>query len=294
MWYKKQQGEMMNIKRAITTTAGLALATGLTMGLASTASASTTPTYCTSSFFQKCAAIKITGVSIGTPPGYYPTPAGPVIDVTSSAEFSGAGVQVTDFRLLVDGKLAPEYDTYFGSGSVGVLYGADPGISISTDGYNPNERIPGTLWPVSPGKHVLTTEVIGVNGAVLATSPSYTVAVPAQGPAVEPTLTWAYAPQWTYESYEAFTVSSAVPVILDAPTSVLTFDVPAGVTVDGSNFNDSNNDGTVTQAGNTVTLTMSAGLSLSNTYPLIVEFWDVIPPVAISSVTLDGIPVSLG
>ena len=146
-------------------------------------------------------------VSINTPPGYYPTPARPIIDVTSSAEFSGAGVRVTDFRLLADGKLAPEYDTYFGSGSVGVLYGADPGISISTDGYNPNEFIPGTLWPVSPGKHVLTTEVIGVNGAVLATSPSYTVAVPAQGPAVEPTLTWAYAPQWTYESYEAFTVS---------------------------------------------------------------------------------------
>jgi hypothetical protein len=75
---------------------------------------------------------------------------------------------------------------------------------------------------------------------------------------------------------------------------VLTFDVPAGVTVDGSNFNDSNNDGTVTQAGNTVTLTVSAGLYLSKTNPLMVQFWDVIPPVAISSVTLDGIPVSQG
>jgi hypothetical protein len=63
----------MNIKRSIiiiitTTTTGLALAAGLAGRLASAASASTTPKYCTSSFFQKCATIKITGSASTRPP----------------------------------------------------------------------------------------------------------------------------------------------------------------------------------------------------------------------------------
>jgi hypothetical protein len=42
------------------------------------------------------ATIKITGADIYTTPGYYPTPAGPVIQVTSNAKFSKTGTDVTE------------------------------------------------------------------------------------------------------------------------------------------------------------------------------------------------------
>jgi hypothetical protein len=283
----------MNIKTMAAGIATLALAAGLTTGLASTASASTPPCFIP----DQCAAapsIKITGASISTPPGYYPTPAGPIIDATSSAQFSNAGTQVTDFRLLVDGKLVPENDTYFGSGSVGVLYGADPGISISTEPSLPGMVIPGTAFPVSPGRHVLTTEVVGVGGAVLASSAGYTVTVPEQAAATKPKLTYTASNNWTYGGYlnqGQITISSATTAVLDAPSSVLTFTLPAGVTLDPDN-----NPG-VTQSGTTVTITGSGNIYLAgiNSYGAAFDYDGAeLSPLTIGSVTLDGIPVSLG
>lgn len=249
------------MKTITTISAGLVLAAGPTAGgLASSAQAKTVPTpkYCTSSLFQQCASIKIIGVSIDTPPGYYPTPAGPIIQVTSSAKFSKAGVQVTDFRLLVDGRLVPESNTYFGSGSVGVLYGANR-ASISTD---EGESIPGTAFPVAAGRQSLVTEVIGVNGAVLAKSAAYTVTVPEQAAAVRPKLTYTASTYYTWPMSDS---SSEV----------------------------------ITQSGNTVTITSASGLvSLggSNYYSGLEFSCDTTttapPALVLGSVTFDGIPVS--
>lgn len=202
-------------------------------------------------------------------------------------------MQVTDFRLLVDGKLVPESDTAFGSGSVAIIYGSY-GASGGTD---PSyELIPGTAFPVSAGRHSLVMEVIGVNGAVLATSPSYTVTVPKQPAAVRPTLTYIAPGQGTYEGYESIDIHSATAVILDTPSMVLTFTVPTGVNVTESQTWTPTSSG-VSQSGNVVTLTGSGSWSPSyinaqNSFS--VQFGYLAVPVAVSNVTLDGIPVSQG
>ena len=296
------------MKRILAAAGTLALAAGLIGGLATTASASVRPPhpltigsppawpqpYCVSWFFTKCATIQITGATINTAPGYYPTVAGPVINVSATAVFSRAGVQVTDFRLLVDRKLAPEYDTWFGSGSVGVIYGTYNVVGLGSDSYNSSELIPGTVFPVAPGRHSLTVEVIGVNGAVLATSPSYTVTVPKQAAAVRPKLTYTAPGQATYEGYESIDIHSAIAVTLDAPSTVLIFTVPTGVTITENQFWSPSSPG-VSQSGNVVTLTDPYSPVMINAQnPFSWQFGYVATPIAVSSVALDGVPVSQG
>ena len=116
---------------------------------------------------RNCGAIiKITGVIISS--GNYPTE----INVTTLAKFSKAGTRVADIRLFVDKLPVPENmpaqgSTYF-NGDAAVIYGSLT-IGLGAPSYD------GAPFTVTPGKHVLTTEVIGVGGAVFATSAPYTV-----------------------------------------------------------------------------------------------------------------------
>jgi hypothetical protein len=204
------------------------------------------------------------------------------------------GTDVTDFRLLVDGKLVPKNYTAFGSGSVGVIYGTYT-TGMSTDDYN--SSISGTSFPVKVGKHALVYEILGVNGSVLATSASYSVTVPKQAAAVKPTLTYtatdqSYAPYFNVGNIDVY---SATTGTLDATPNVLSFTVPAGVTLtdaDGAQPN-------VTQSGTTVSITEARDVSLAlpgsqwpPSFGFSYQSGNMSAPLTISSVTLDGIPVT--
>jgi hypothetical protein len=142
----------MNIKRAIIGAAAvLTLAGGLAGGLAATASAagSASPT------------ISITGAQIYNPG----TPSG-VIEVTGSAQFSKDGTQIDNMLVFIDGVNAV-YDSgsWNGDGTLVTLYGTY------------NEWAEESNFAAS-GRHVLTAEIIGPRGVVLATSPRYVITVP--------------------------------------------------------------------------------------------------------------------
>ena len=247
------------------------------------------------------ATIKITGAYVNQPVGYYPTPAGQVITANATATFSKTGTDVTDFRLLVDKKLVPEQDTAFGSGTTGVVYGSyTTGAATNYGDYNNGSPlIPGTTFPVKAGTHSLTYEIIGIKGAVLATSAAYTVTVPKQAAAVKPKLTYSISNpnvqtggcytatgEITTTCYygSSINVSSSSGVIFDAPNGVLTFTLPAGDTL-------LDNNGGATQSGSTVTIpypnTGLYGMSASYGQPFQFDYTGT--ALTTSTVTLDGI-----
>jgi hypothetical protein len=149
----------MRIRSFIAAAGTLALAAGLVGGLSAHAQARTTPLpTCVSSFFQKCATITITGVEISPAPN-------PVLYVGATVQLSNIGTQVTDFPLLVDGVKVSGGPSF--GGGADTLYGTYPA---------------GWQWTsdisISPGRHVLTAEIIGLGGALLATSPRYVITAP--------------------------------------------------------------------------------------------------------------------
>ena len=256
--------------RNITAAAVAALAAAaLTGGLATSALAATAPT------------IKITGASVSTQPGYYPTPAGPVIQAQATARFDSHGVKVTDILLLVDGRPVPDNST----GAVTTYFGK---LTWGTGTQIDYESIPGTGFKVSPGRHALVNEIIGVNGKVLAKSPSFTVTVPKQTAAVQPKLAYTLTQQG--DNYGYFEITAPSPTVLDAPTYVLNFDLPAGQTMTADS-----NGGSFTQSGTRVTFTSGAGdqVGLSPQGSFRFYFSTSGPAFGpVSNVTIDGIPVS--
>ena len=258
--------------RNITAAAVAALAAAaLAGGLATSASAATAPT------------IKITGASVSAQPGYYPIPAGPVVQVEATAKFDTHGVKVTDFRLLVDGKPVPNDSTgdvtYFGKTTV--YTSSEPNSAYPV--------IPGTSFKVSPGRHALVDEIIGANGKVLARSASFTVTIPKQKAAAQPKLAYTLTQQGV--NYGYFEITAPSPVVLDTAPYVLSFDLPTGQTM-----TEDSNGGSFTQSGTHVTFTgpdyaTQVGLSPSGSFRF---FFSTSGPAfgPVSNVTIDGIPVS--
>lgn len=110
----------------------------------------------------------------------------------------------------------------------------------------PPSEISGTGFPVKAGTHTLKYEILGVKGAVLATSAAYTVTVPKQAAAVKPKLTFKAPGSETYEGFESIDISTASAATLDASSWVLTFTVPAGATIVAGQTSPS---GTASQSG---------------------------------------------
>lgn len=242
--------------------AALALAGGLVGGLATSASASTSARASVAP-----PTIKITGAFVSTQPGYYPTPAGPVIQVQATAKFDKHGVKVTDILLLVDGRTAPT-----STGVVDTTYFGELTWWTSTVG-DSSSPIPGNSFKVSPGKHVLVNEIIGVNGKVLAKSAPLTVEVPKQEAAVQPKLTYTvnYHPYTDHSGWVEITIHSATDVTLDTGTHVLKVTTDVGV----------------------LTATWYPGnMGIGPGFGSPVFGLDVNETPVISSMTLDGIPVT--
>ena len=199
----------MNTTKIIATAAGLALAAGLTAGLAAPASAAVRPGPGCVSFFQRCVAaaptIKITGVDIAD------TWPDPTFQIEWTAQFSKAGTQVTDFPAFIDGVQVPEPNGPWFGGSADTLYGT----------YGPMY----SEGNISPGRHMLTVKVVGTSGAVLATSNRYTVTVPKP---VQPSLTCTFT-STSYGSEEGggfYDFGLEIVITSSAP-----IDIPGGWTL---------------------------------------------------------------